>query len=120
MTRHVVYTLPRSLLWGAFEKVRCIMSKRKLLEMQEQNMAGYRMMSMAVAIAMVDDIDDDVLLAGGIKRPRVHAFWMSPFLKARTDPTQRNTLAKLEADFIRVSILITHYISSCMCNVKYI
>ena len=68
-------------------------------------MAGYRLMSMAVGVVIQDDQDDEILIVGGIKRPRVHAFWMSPFLHARTDPSQRNTLAKLEADFLRVSYL---------------
>ena len=66
----------------------------------------YKMVSMAVSVAMHDD-DDDTIIISGIKRPRQHAFWMSPFLKDRTDPTQRNTLAKLEVDFIRVSMHIT-------------
>ena len=66
------------------------------------HMSRFKVISLAVSIALEDEEDDMILLAG-IKRPRVHAFWMRPFLKARTDSRQRNTLAKLEADFLRVS-----------------
>ena len=68
-------------------------------------MSRYRMMSLAVSVVLDDDSSDEFVV-GGIKRPRTHAFWMSPFLKARTNDRERNTLAKLEADFIRVSIQI--------------
>ena len=62
----------------------------------------YKVLSLAMTVVMEDAIDD-CLIIGGIKRPRYHAFWMSPYLYARTDPTQRNTFCKLEADFLRVS-----------------
>ena len=76
------------------------MSKRRLLDMGA--MTRYQMMSLAMSVVLTDDEEDYYIISGGIKRPRTHAFWMSPFLHGRTDPTQRNTLAKLEADFLRV------------------
>ena len=60
---------------------------------------------MAVAFAM-EDLEDDMLILGRLKKPRIHEFWMRPHLQGRTDTQQRNTLAKLEADFIRVSIIM--------------
>ena len=80
------------------------MSKRERNALEADfEYAEFRRLSLAISISMVDD-DTDLLVIQGIKRPRRHAFWMSPFLRARTDMTQRNTLAKLESDFIRVSI----------------
>ena len=58
---------------------------------------------MAMAFAM-EDLEDDILILGRLKKPRLHKFWMKPHLLGRTDTQQRNTLAKLEADFIRVSL----------------
>ena len=76
------------------------MSKRKH---DFTHYSRYRVISLAMSVVL-EDAYDDCIIAGGIKRPRVHAFWMSPYLHARTDVTQRNTFCKLEADFLRVSI----------------
>ena len=81
------------------------MSKRKRLQdiAIAANMERYKLMTVGLSIIM-DDIQDDMIIIAGIKRPRTHAYWMAPYLHARTDATQRNTLAKLEADFLRVRI----------------
>ena len=79
------------------------MSKRKKAVLEVDQMSRYTMMSMAMSVVLTND-EDEFIVSGGIKRPRTHAFWMSPFLRERTDMSQRNTLAKLEIDFIRVRI----------------
>ena len=63
-----------------------------------------RMLALAMAIAMDDEEDDQMILSVLRKKKRQHDFWMHPFLYSRTDSSERNTLAKLEADFIRVNI----------------
>ena len=83
------------------------MSKRQLLEARDEYYGRVKVVCLAVSLAIADDMDDDLIIAG-IRRPRVHAFWMSPYLRDRRNPQQRNTLAKLETDFIRVSIQILH------------
>ena len=61
------------------------------------------LISAAVSVLMSVDEDEGVLMERMAKRRRTHEFWMSPYLHARTDYTQRNTMAKLESDFLRVS-----------------
>jgi hypothetical protein len=46
-------------------------------------------------------VDEDVVVHNSMRRR--HRYWMSPYLADRCNPNQRNTLAKLEMDFIRVS-----------------
>ena len=59
---------------------------------------------MAMSVALDDDYEDWYMYSG-MKRERQHLFWMAPFLAGWTDCTQCNTFAKLEADFLRVSIM---------------
>lgn len=79
------------------------MSKKRKIDLDRTNWFKYRQVALAVSMVIDDEMDDSIII-GGIRRPRTHAFWMSPYLKARTDTRQRNTLAKLEADFIRVRL----------------
>jgi hypothetical protein len=44
--------------------------------------------------------DEEVIL---LNSRRKHRYWVAPYLKDRCNPNQRNTLAKLEMDFLRVS-----------------
>ena len=63
-----------------------------------------QLLAASVAVALSVDEDDMIVMERAAKRRRTHEFWMSPYLHARTDTTQRNTLAKLESDFLRVCI----------------
>ena len=76
---------------------------QKLALARAQHFTRKRLIAMALSIAMGEEEDDDIFLMY-MRRPRVHRFWMLPYLHQRTDASQRNTLAKLEADFVRVSI----------------
>ena len=77
--------------------------KERVFLAQHREMSRKRIISLAISVAMEDD-EEEWIAFNGIKRARTHAFWMSPFLYARTDNRQRNTFAKLEADFLRVRI----------------
>lgn len=57
---------------------------------------------MSASVASMFALDDEDLLLVNY-RCRRHRYWMQPYLKDRMNPNQRNTLAKLEVDFIRVS-----------------
>ena len=81
-------------------------SKRKLQLLQHAQVNRVKVIAAALSLILEDD-DDDMLIASGLKRRRTHGLWMSPYLRDRTDYQQRNTLLKLEADFIRVSNLMT-------------
>ena len=74
--------------------------------MQHEQVNRVRVIAVALSLVMEDD-DDDMLIASGLKRRRTHGFWMSPYLRDRTHARQRNTLLKLEADFLRVSNIMT-------------
>ena len=80
------------------------MRGRMIQQQQQQSREVNRKRVIAVALAAcLDDTDEEYHLLYQRKCRREHAFWMSPYLHARTDASQRNTLAKLEADFLRVS-----------------
>ena len=80
------------------------MSKRARVSLLlDREVHRFKVFSVAMSIAL-DDSEEDYFFLGGQRRKRTHAFWMSPYLLARTDTTQRNTFAKLETDFIRVCI----------------
>ena len=59
-----------------------------------------QLITAAVTISMIID-EEDLVVINGMRRR--HRYWVSPYLRARTDSGQRNTLAKLERDFLRVS-----------------
>ena len=84
--------------------------KERIYLAQHKEMSRKRILSMAISIAMEDDLEDWITY-NGMKRRRTHAFWMSPFLHGRTDFRQRNTFAKLESDFLRVSIPQSNFIT---------
>ena len=79
-------------------------SRRRLLDAQERSkqISRRKLLDMAMSVALDDDYEDWYMYSG-MKRERQHLFWMAPFLSGRTDATQRNTFAKLESDFLRVS-----------------
>lgn len=62
-------------------------------------LATFGVVTSAVAFLFAIE-DEEVVIAN---RRRKHRYWSAPYLKARCDPMQRNTLAKLELDLIRVS-----------------
>ena len=70
----------------------------------DRDVNRFRVISTALSIALNDD-EEDYYIFSGWKRKRTHAYWMSPYLPARIDRSQRNTFAKLESDFLRVSII---------------
>ena len=79
------------------------MSMRERINLQrDREVNRKRLISLALAVSM-DKTEEEYFVINGMKRRRTHAFWMSPYLYARTDQSQRNTLCKLEADFLRVS-----------------
>ena len=78
------------------------MSRQRINLKRDRDVKRFQLISVALAIALDDD-EEDFIVLNGLKRRRTHAFWMSPYLQGRTDSTQRNTLCKLEADFLRVS-----------------
>ena len=59
----------------------------------------FRSRAIATVFFILDDEEDPFYG----ETSRVHDFWMRPHLEARYDMSQRNTLAKLERDFVRVS-----------------
>ena len=77
-------------------------SQVEMSERQRLNYTRYRLISLGLAAAL-HDADDDLHLVAKVQR-RSPSMWMSPYLRHRTDVTQRNTLAKLEMDFVEVSV----------------
>ena len=72
---------------------------------------------LAAAIVLDDDLDDDIYWYTQYKPPRVHQYWMAPFLSSRREIRIRRSLAYLEDDFIRVS-LHPMLSSSYICTVS--
>ena len=59
-----------------------------------------QVLTAALTVSMMID-EEDIIIVQGMRRR--HRYWVSPYLRPRTDTRQRNTLAKLERDFLRVS-----------------
>ena len=70
------------------------------MESYWQSQARFAFLSGALALMFLAD-EEDVMLLEHMRRR--HRYWVSPYLRPRTDRRQRNTLAKLEVDFLRVS-----------------
>ena len=66
-----------------------------------EDWANFEVVARGLGLALQDHASDIELLSQ-YKRQSPEE-WMLPHLRRRTDPTQRNTLAKLEEDFLRVS-----------------
>ena len=65
-------------------------------------MESQRVGVISAAIILTSFMDEDEMFFFNSKRRR-HRYWAAPYLKDRCNPNQRNTLAKLEMDFLRVS-----------------
>lgn len=78
-----------------------------------------RLFSLSTALGFISVLEDEEVLI--MKSKREHRYWMAPYLKDRSNPYQRNTLAKLEMDFLRVSpinliLLYLFPLSIIVCN----
>ena len=73
----------------------------KMAKRLKEGVSRYRLIANALAVAIYDHVDDCIEI-NQLKR-KSPTVWMDPYLRGRSDTTQRNTLAKLEADFIKVS-----------------
>ena len=60
-----------------------------------------QVVTLAVSATFLIEDEDDMVVCNGIKRR--HQYWMAPYLRDRTDSTQRNTMPKLEMHMIEVS-----------------
>lgn len=103
--RHLVYT------WCTPVRYRMAAHGMWRFNNPPQHEAVRRANILAACISMALSVDEDemALMERVARRRRTHEFWMSPYLFARTDNRQRNTMAKLESDFLRVSIFFYNF-----------
>jgi hypothetical protein len=73
-------------------------------------------LSLSTSLAFLFAMEDEEVI---IMHKRKHRYWMAPYLKARCNPYERNTLPKLEVDFLRVSsIYVNLKLSVCTVAVN--